>query len=105
MPRSSTIRAEGRPSGVAVARHIDSGLFHHFHQDWTIELCRTLNAGRLPPGFTALTDQQTGGPIPDVLALHRGSKKTETGGAGGTGLAVAATPPRARFVDQIEEDT
>ena len=77
---------------------VDAGLFHHFHQDWTIELCRALNAGRLPPGFTALTDQQTGGPIPDVLTLHRGPKnprETEPGG----GLAVAAAPPKARFVD------
>ena len=22
---------------------VDAGLFHHFHQDWTIELCRSLN--------------------------------------------------------------
>src|SRR5437667_9552592 len=40
---------------------VDAGLFHDFHQDWTIELRRSLNAGLLPPGFTALTDQQTGG--------------------------------------------
>jgi hypothetical protein len=83
---------------------VDAGLFHHFHQDWTIELCRGLNAGRLPPGFTALTDQQIGGPIPDVLTLHRLPKaaaKKETGG----GLAVATAPPRARFVDEMEEDT
>ena len=32
--------------------------FHHFHQDWTIELRRSLNAGLLPPGYFALTDQQ-----------------------------------------------
>ncbi len=83
---------------------VDAGLFHHFHQDWTIELCRTLNAGRLPPGFTALTDQQTGGPIPDGLTLHRPQKdpgKREGGG----GLAVATAPPKARFIDQAEEDT
>jgi hypothetical protein len=83
---------------------VDAELFHHFHQDWTIELCRTLNAGRLPSGFTALTDQQIGGPIPDILTLHRLPKnpgKRESGG----GLAVATTPPQARFVDEIEEDT
>jgi hypothetical protein len=83
---------------------VDAGLFHDFHQDWTIELRRSLNAGRLPSGFTALTDQQTGGPIPDVLTLHRGPKKpgkVETGGS----LAVATAPPKARFVDEAEEDT
>ena len=83
---------------------VDAGLFHHFHQDWTIELCRALNAGRLPPGFTALTDQQIGGPIPDVLTLHRWSKTSEQREPGG-GLAVATAPPRARFVDEVEEDT
>jgi hypothetical protein len=37
---------------------VDAGLFHDFHQDWTIELRRSLNAGLLPPGYFALTDQQ-----------------------------------------------
>jgi hypothetical protein len=83
---------------------VDAGLFHHFHQDWTIELCRALNAGRLPRGFTALTDQQTGGPIPDVLTLHRLPKNTGKLEPSG-GLAVLSAPPRARFVEELEEDT
>src|SRR5205823_14185525 len=61
--------------GAAMLIHdwtrVDAGLFHDFHQDWTIELRRALNAGRLPPGYVALADQQTGGPIPDALTLHR----------------------------------
>jgi hypothetical protein len=83
---------------------VDAGLFHHFHQDWTIELCRTLNAGRLPPGYIALTDQQISGPIPDVLTLSRGPKSPGKGEPAG-GLAVAPTPPKARFVVEVEEDT
>lgn len=83
---------------------VDAGLFHHFHQDWTIELCRSLNAGRLPPGYVALTDQQTGGLIPDVLTLSQGSRsggrRAPTGG-----LAVAAAAPQARFVVDLEEDS
>ncbi len=27
---------------------VPAGLFHHFHQDWSIEIARTLNRGRLP---------------------------------------------------------
>src|SRR5437868_12676800 len=81
-----------------------AGLFHDFHQDWTIELRRSLNAGRLPPGYVALTDQRTGGPIPDVLTLNRRPKRTERQEAAG-GLAVATAPPRARFVVEAEEDT
>ena len=83
---------------------VDAGLFHDFHQDWTIELCRALNAGRLPPGFTALTDQQTREPIPDVITLHRkpGSPARQQGGAC---VAIATAPPQARFIDEAEEDT
>src|SRR5437016_11440366 len=82
---------------------VDVGLFHDFHQDWTIELRRCLNAGRLPAGFTALTDQQIGGAIPDVLALHRVVKNMEERESRG-GLALTKAPPRARFVDEVEED-
>jgi hypothetical protein len=41
---------------------VDAGLFHDFHQDWTIELRRALNAGRLPPGFSALVDPRAASP-------------------------------------------
>lgn len=81
---------------------VDAGLFHHFHQDWTIELCRALNAGRLPSGYVALTDQQTGGPIPDVLALHRNPVIPPRGEQGG--VALASIPPRARFVIEAETE-
>lgn len=76
---------------------VDAGLFHDFHQDWTIELRRSLNAGRLPAGYVALADQQTGGPIPDVLTLNRGPKgRGKSEPAGGT--AIATSPPQARFI-------
>ncbi len=83
---------------------VDAGLFHDFHQDWTIELRRALNAGRLPPGFVALTDQHINGPIPDVLTLNRGAKKPDKSDPGG-GLAVATAPPKARFVMEGEGAT
>lgn len=85
---------------------VDAGLFHDFHQDWTIELRRSLNAGRLPPGYVALADQQTGGPIPDVLALHRGANGSGRSSPApeGQGVAVAVAPPHARFVVDLEED-
>jgi hypothetical protein len=83
---------------------VDAGLFHDFHQDWTIELRRSLNAGRLPPGFTALTDQIAGGPIPDILTLHR-KRKNEDKLTSGGGSAVAVAPPTAKFIDAVEEDT
>ena len=60
---------------------VDAGLFHDFHQDWTIELCRSLNAGRLPRGHSALIDSQ-----PEALA-------------------VASAPPQAQFIVDAEENT
>ncbi len=82
---------------------VDAGLFHDFHQDWTIELRRTLNAGLLPPGYVALTDQQIGGPIPDVLTLNRGIKVGDATEPTG-GIALAAAPPKARFVVDADEE-
>jgi hypothetical protein len=35
---------------------VPAGLFHHFHQDWTIEIARTLNRGILPRDLSALVD-------------------------------------------------
>jgi Protein of unknown function (DUF4058) len=83
---------------------VDAGLFHDFHQDWTIELCRSLNAGLLAPDLAALIDPQVGDPIPDVVTIGRGPK-SRTGKESTRGLTVATTPPKARFVDEIEEDT
>ena len=82
---------------------VDAGLFHHFHQDWMMELARSLNAGRLPPGYIALAEQQIGGPIPDVLTLQRGPRGADGSEPAG-GLAVATAPPQARFVIEGEED-
>jgi hypothetical protein len=39
---------------------IPAGLFHHFHQDWSIEMARELNRGRLPKGLSALVEQRSG---------------------------------------------
>jgi hypothetical protein len=44
---------------------VDAGLFHDFHQDWTIELRRALNADRLPPGYVALVDGDATDSHPD----------------------------------------
>src|SRR3954464_2111202 len=71
---------------------VDAGLFHHFHERWIHALCDTLNGGLLPRGFVALSDQVAGGPIPDVVTFTRGPTDRPP-------------PPKARFVDEIEEDT
>lgn len=83
---------------------VDAGLFHHFHEQWVASLCNVLNGGRLPPGFVALLDQVPGGPIPDVVALSRRPRTSPDSRPDG-GVAVATSPPQARFVFEFEEDT
>jgi Protein of unknown function (DUF4058) len=82
---------------------VDQGVFHDFHQAWTIEICNALNGGGLPPGFFAMAEQVSGGPIPDVVTLQRrrtpGEPKQPMGG-----VAVAAAPPKAWFITSADLD-
>jgi hypothetical protein len=52
---------------------VDAGLFHDFHQSWTIALRNAMNAGLLPSDYFALVEQNIRGPIPDVLTLRLSS--------------------------------
>lgn len=70
---------------------IPSGLFHHFHQDWSIEITRTLNRGRLPKGLSALVEQRAGPKEPDVLTIEEYSSKGAGVSAEG-GLATLERP-------------
>lgn len=49
---------------------IPSGLFHHFHQDWSTEITRALNRGILPKGLSALIEQRAGPKETDVLSVE-----------------------------------
>lgn len=82
---------------------VDPGIFHHFHQAWTIEIANALNAGILPEGFFALAEQVVGRPIPDVVALEGLSAMPHRHPQDGA-VAVAEAPPQARFVTSAELD-
>lgn len=69
--------------------------FHHFHQDWTVEITRALNRGLLPDGFTALAEQVTGGPEPDVVTLSL-PVKPAVGVEGGVSIADAPLKTRVQ---------
>src|SRR5205085_7295069 len=73
--------------------------FHDFHQSWTIAIRNALNAGQLPAGYFAMVEQKTGGPEPDVITLELSPRANALPPAG---LAVAAVPPKARFVTRSE---
>jgi len=82
---------------------VDPGIFHDFHQAWTIEIRNALNGGGLPPGYFAMAEQILSGPIPDVVTLQRRAAPGDLPHPSG-GLAVADAPPRARFVTSAEPD-
>lgn len=76
---------------------VDAGLFHDFHQGWTVGLRNALNAGVLPPNYFALVEQRLQGPVL-TLKLSPG----DAGPSQEAGIAVATTPPRTRLVRRSE---
>lgn len=76
---------------------VDAGLFHAFHQTWSVNLCNALNAGVLSADYFALVEQKIPGPIPDVLTLKLSPGANEAHIDSGT-VAVATAPPRTRVV-------
>jgi hypothetical protein len=77
---------------------VPAGLFHHFHQDWTIELARALNRGCLPQGVAALVEQRFGPREGDVLAIQARALRP----APDDGGVATLPPPVARIVRRSE---
>lgn len=75
---------------------VEPTIYHHFHQQWTAEICKALNP-LLPPGLSALLEQHAGGVQPDVLTVERrGNKRPRSGGT--------ATAPRTRLtIETLEQ--
>jgi hypothetical protein len=48
---------------------VPTGLFHDFHQSWSIRIKDALNSGRLPKGVAALVEQRAGPKESDDLAI------------------------------------
>src|SRR6202034_833208 len=82
---------------------IPSGLFHDFHQSWSIRIKDALNAGRLPHGVSALVEQRSGPRESDVLALERYGKPPHKG-FGNDGGVATTEPPVTRFVSRTEKE-
>ena len=81
---------------------IDHGVFHYFHQAWTIEISYALNGGLLPPEFFAMAEQAVSGPIPDVVTLQRLPQESPAGSGGA--ILLADCPPQARFVGFVDDN-
>jgi hypothetical protein len=74
---------------------VPAGLFHHFHQSWTVQIVDVLNSGLLPQGVAALVEQKTGLLEADVLAIEEFGRRIEEKSGGGV---VTAKEPETRFI-------
>src|SRR5437764_7091399 len=96
MTASGIMRRGGYIMPIHNWNRIPAGLFHDFHQSWSIRIKDALNAGRLPHGVAALVEQRSGPRESDVLAIERhGKRRAEFGND--SGVATLA-PPVTRFV-------
>jgi hypothetical protein len=74
-----------------------AGLFHDFHQSWSVRVKDALNADRLPKGFSALVEQRAGPREAGVLAIEKSKGPGGADKAGESGI-VTMTPPSTRIV-------
>jgi hypothetical protein len=77
---------------------VDDGTFHAFHTSWLTHLMEALNAGLLPPGYYALSEQVATRMQTDVLTLRVPLSsdlppRTPLNG----GVAVTEAPPHVRL--------
>jgi len=79
-----------------------SGMFHDFHQSWTIRIKDALNSSGLPSGMTALVEQKMGSKEPDLLTVDQWAPRDDDASYGG-GLATMA-PPSTRVVRKSSKE-
>lgn len=83
---------------------IPSGLFHHFHQTWSVRLADALNEGHLPQGISAMVEQRAGRKIPDVLAIEMGVDEFPAVDEIGQGGMAVAEKPTATITERFERE-
>jgi hypothetical protein len=92
-------------------KRVPAGVFHGFHQHWTVELERALNRGILPAPYYAFIEQSSLRKFPDVLTFQATESDSPTNGNGsrasasnGGLLTLAEAPPRVSITAVIEAD-
>ncbi len=71
---------------------VPPGLFHDFHQTWSIFLKMSLNAGLLPNGLSALVEQRAGPKESDVLTVEERTKDADAASDNGGGVLTLERP-------------
>lgn len=75
---------------------VDAGTFHAFHTSWITHLMEALNAGLLPAGYYALSEQVATRMQTDVLTLHAPTPAAHATPGNGV-VVVAEAPPHVRL--------
>ncbi len=65
-----------------------AGMFHDFHQSWSIRIKDALNGGILPRGVSALVEHKAGPKEPDVLAVDEWAARRKPLGDRGGGATL-----------------
>src|SRR4051794_10839215 len=76
---------------------VDDGTFHAFHTSWLTHLVEALNAGLLPRGYYALSEQVATRMQTDVLTLRAPLAGELPLHPPSSGQVVAESPPRVRL--------
>ena len=79
---------------------VEDGIYHHFHNAWIIHLSESLNAGVLPPGYSALSDQRVSLTEPDIIATSFAPEDPAVSNGSGA-VAVAVSP---RVIMRVEAE-
>lgn len=79
---------------------VNPGLFHDFHQTWSVAIKRALNRGLLPAGLSAFVEQKSGPHDGDVLTIAHGNGAGPAAAGGGT---LVLERPKTRFVAQSDD--
>ncbi len=82
---------------------IPSGIFHDFHQTWSIHIKAALNSGLLPKGFSAMVEQRSGPKEVDVLTLELRRSARKPGFTDGSGL-LTLEPPKTSIVRKTSNE-
>ncbi|MGL4423970.1 MAG: DUF4058 family protein [Gemmataceae bacterium] len=81
---------------------VQSGLFHAFHQSWSVRIQDSLN-GELPKGYYALVEQKVDGPEPDVIAVEM-KKRSKPISPTQSSTVVMLEPPQTTFTAQVDQE-
>ena len=82
---------------------VPSGLFHDFHQTWSIHIKSALNSGLLPRGLSALVEQRAGTREADVLTVES-RKLPKISGTTGSGALLTMDPPSTSIVRKTTKE-